>query len=235
MREEFFMKKFLMIMFSSLLLVACSSDKNELSDMFGEANESESINEGTQSDDDVVEDTESAETGEESDVSEEEIIVQTKDVQAFEEFERLNEVTNDVSEYNVLMEEENENNRVLLLEKDQKKVYKSVYVKKDQHLKVIDLQSNEQVYNDYVISKVDEEIAEKNSALNQYDEYSTLSNVIDIFSYESKVQTDNRDSRVIIFSDSNGKKVYKSVYTKKKKRLKVIQLSNDELLFNETL
>lgn len=76
---------------------------------------------------------------------------------------------------------------------------------------------------------------ESDNELSSYDEYEEIHEHVDLDTYTGIVQTDNRGNRVILFEDEKGQKEYKSIFLKKKNRLKIIKLKNDELLFNEVL
>lgn len=57
----------------------------------------------------------------------------------------------DVSNLDVEVETDNENNRVILFKDDDKAFYKTVYIKHDQRLKIIDIIDNEgQIYNEII-------------------------------------------------------------------------------------
>src|SRR5699024_1252075 len=59
----------------------------------------------------------------------------------------------DVSDLNVEIETDNDNNRVILFKENNKPVYKTVYIKRDQRLKIIDIENNEgQIYNKIIES-----------------------------------------------------------------------------------
>lgn len=47
--------------------------------------------------------------------------------------------------------------------------------------------------------------------------------------------TDNPNKRVLLFSNDEGEKQYKSVFIKQKNRLKIIDINNDDLLMNQEI
>lgn len=60
----------------------------------------------------------------------------------YEEMDKISEIIN-LEEYNINVESDNEGTRVIIFEKNERKVYKSIFVKEKKHLKLIDLESNE--------------------------------------------------------------------------------------------
>ena|SRR5699024_2343787 len=71
--------------------------------------------------------------------------------------------------------------------------------------------------------------------LADYPEYDTLVDEIDVDSLQAEVETDNQNKRVILYSDDNDKKVFKSIFIKKKDRLKIIDFDDDGEIFNEVI
>ncbi|HIY56628.1 MAG TPA: hypothetical protein H9829_00275 [Candidatus Tetragenococcus pullicola] len=82
-----------------------------------------------------------------------------------------------------------------------------------------------------------EETTEKTTveALNDFEELQTIENAIDTSSLTIETVTDNSNKRILLFSNSQGNKVYKSIFIVPKRRLKLIDLTNDQLLLNEIL
>lgn len=68
--------------------------------------------------------------------------------------------------------------------------------------------------------------------LEEYEEYQILSEKIDLAVYQAEIGTDNPGKRIILFSNADGKKIYKSVYIKHDRYLKIIKLDNEGLLYN---
>lgn len=60
----------------------------------------------------------------------------------YEEIDKIAEIIN-LGDYNINVESDNEGTRVIIFEKNERKVYKSIFVKEKKHLKLIDLESNE--------------------------------------------------------------------------------------------
>ena len=51
-----------------------------------------------------------------------------------------------------------------------------------------------------------------------------------------EIETDNPNTRVILYADADGRKVYKSIYVKRNNRLKVIDLNGGgPPLYNDTI
>ena len=86
-------------------------------------------------------------------------------------------------------------------------------------------------------AKDDSEDGEKASTneLADFPEYETLVNEIDVDTLEAKIETDNQNKRVILYADDSGEKQYKSIFVKKKDRLKIIHFDDDGQIFNEVI
>ena len=80
-----------------------------------------------------------------------------------------------------------------------------------------------------------EEDTATDSELADYPEYDTLVDEIDVDSLQAEVETDNPNKRVILYSDDSGEKVFKSIFIKKKDRLKIIDFDDDGEIFNEVI
>lgn len=75
----------------------------------------------------------------------------------------------------------------------------------------------------------------ENDKVNEYEEISKISEKINLKDYNINVESDNKGTRIILF-EKNGKKIYKSVFVKEEKHLKLIDLeSGEELLINENI
>lgn len=105
-----------------------------------------------------------------------------------------------------------------------------------------DEQSNENSTEDDVNPENDtqqEDSTEKSDAKNDHlkelPEYTVISSHIDLSSYTGTIQTDNKGNRIIIFSNTNGQKEYKSIFVKRANRLKIITFQDDGLLFNDII
>lgn len=68
----------------------------------------------------------------------------------FEELPTINEIMEN-KEYLMQVETDNQNKRILFFENDNgEKLFKSIYIKHDQRLKVIDLAKDQMVYNEKI-------------------------------------------------------------------------------------
>ena len=84
---------------------------------------------------------------EQGQVSENKNMEETTDIESvstneYEEISKINEKIN-VQDYNMHVESDDEGTRIILFEKNEKKMYKSVFVKGKRQLKLIDLESGE--------------------------------------------------------------------------------------------
>ena len=50
--------------------------------------------------------------------------------------------------------------------------------------------------------------------------------------YQAELVTDNPGKRILLFTDANGRKIYKSIFIKNDRHLKIIQLDGEGLLYN---
>ena len=74
-----------------------------------------------------------------------------------------------------------------------------------------------------------------NDEIADYEEAEVIEDHIDIADMDVKVETDNPNKRVLLFSD-NDKVMYKTIYIKEKQRLKIIDIYEDNgQIFNETI
>lgn len=118
------MKK-IFVIFTSLalmFLLGCSAQKEQV-------NENKNIEETTK---------------EKEQASEEKNIEETTDtendnINEYEEISKIAEKIN-VEDYNMHVESDNEGTRIILFEKNERKMYKSIFVKEKKHLKLIDLE-----------------------------------------------------------------------------------------------
>ncbi|AXH99617.1 hypothetical protein DV702_07545 [Sporosarcina sp. PTS2304] len=67
--------------------------------------------------------------------------------------------------------------------------------------------------------------------LSTYEESAVLAEHIPVDTLKSHVETDNPGTRVILFEDESGKKVYKSVFVKHDQHVKIIDLNDDILVY----
>ena len=74
-------------------------------------------------------------------VNKEQIIEETTyeeniDIDKYEELNNIKEIIN-LEDYNINVESDNKGTRIILFEKNEKKIYKSIFVKETRHLKLI--------------------------------------------------------------------------------------------------
>jgi type III secretory pathway component EscV len=82
---------------------------------------------------------------------------------------------------------------------------------------------------------VEETTDAENDNTNEYEEISKIAEKINVQDYNMNVESDNEGTRIILF-EKNGIKMYKSIFVKAKKHLKLIDLeSGEKPLINETI
>lgn len=68
-----------------------------------------------------------------------------------------------------------------------------------------------------------------------FEESPVIEKEVDVSGLDVEIETDNRNNRVILFLD-NKKPIYKTIYVKHDKRLKIIDIGkNEEQVFNEII
>lgn len=167
----------------------------------------------------------------------------------------------DVDELDVEAVEDNIHKRVIVFKDDNgQPVAKSILIKDDSRLKVIDFDKGN-VFDDVIGDAVDdantghvskenedhhkaEEHAEKDNEKNTFteersdiediDEYKTISDHVNVDKYDVKVVEDNTNKRIILLNDGHSKPAYKTIYIKNKNMLKIIDLNGD-LVYNGTI
>ena len=68
--------------------------------------------------------------------------------------------------------------------------------------------------------------------LKSYKEYEILSDEIDLAVYRAELATNNAGKRILLFVDTDGTKVYKSIFSKYNSYLKIIRFEDDGLLYD---
>lgn len=66
-------------------------------------------------------------------------------------------------------------------------------------------------------------------------EYKKIIEVIDHNDYTFQIVTDNEGKRILILTNSNGEKIYKTVFIKHENRLKVIKVNGSDEVFNDII
>lgn len=157
----------------------------------------------------------------------------------------------DLDEYTGKVVEDNKNKRVIVYEDaNGHKQYKSIFVKKKDFVKVVKFdggliykgsidkgnqETKAEKKTEKKVEKKQEKASKKSSdnasSISEYTESSTIANHIDLNKYSGKVVEDNKGKRIIVFSDSNGHKQYKSIYVKRNGYLKIIDF-NGGMIYN---
>lgn len=75
----------------------------------------------------------------------------------------------------------------------------------------------------------------ENESQSDYKELPTVLDQIGSDEYKQIIETDNPNKRVILFEDDNHQKKFKSIFIKHDNRLKVIDLTKDQLIINEII
>lgn len=81
----------------------------------------------------------------------------------------------------------------------------------------------------------EEELANAES-VSEYDSYEELvyQDVFNPEQYQGSIVTDNQGKRIFLFSDCQ-KQIYKTIYIKHDNRLKIIDLQEDDLVYNKII
>lgn len=103
-------------------------------------------------------------------------------------------------------------------------------------------QVKEPVNNEEEAGKHEEELdvntsdkQDSQEALINFPEYETIKNNADIEELQYTIETDNPNTRVIIFNTADSIKKYKTVFVKRENRLKIINLENHEQIYNQII
>ncbi|WP_207942253.1 hypothetical protein DOK78_000656 [Enterococcus sp. DIV2402] len=73
------------------------------------------------------------------------------------------------------------------------------------------------------------------NALEEFEEAPIIEKTIDVSDLQLNIETDNPNKRVLFFSTDTGQKRYKSVFVKRTERLKIIDLSDEGILYNREI
>lgn len=246
------MKKSLFILLGALLLAGCGTKNapqtNEQAEndtpAIEESEENTNAQSNEQEDEALSDDELFQETEELGEVVESSESADNDNLKSLPEFDVLADEI-DLSTHSNIVKTDNKGNRVILFENENGvKQYKSVFVKYKNRLKIVDLPNDHLIFNEVISTTQSEDTqkqAEKqstsanNDAIKDLPEYNKVAEHIDLETHSGKIQTDNRGNRVIIYSDENGHKKYKSIFIKNDNRLKIVHFDNDELIFNERI
>lgn len=151
-------KKLILLSFSALLLGACSTGNNadetpteepetSMEETSSMTEDSESMEEDSESAENEDEDMESEE--EDHDPVSEDDLKDAKEVSEYSDYEELDK--QDVFEpedYDGHLVTDNQGTRVFIFKKGNEQAYKTIFVKHDNRLKVIDLKKDDLVFNE---------------------------------------------------------------------------------------
>ena len=86
-------------------------------------------------------------TKEQEQLIEKENIEETTDTESVntEEYEEISKIAEEINvqDYNMYVESDNEGTRIIIFKKNERDMYKSIFVKENKHLKLIDLESGQ--------------------------------------------------------------------------------------------
>lgn len=152
----------------------------------------------------------------------------TADIKKLPEYKTLAKKV-DLSRYSPRITEDNMNKRVIILKDgNNRDRFKSVFVKKENRLKVVDYRGG-LIFNGIIEVAEGTQVAPEakpsvSNTIAQLPEYKTLAASTDLSGYSAHVVEDNRNKRIILFKDADGHSQYKTIYVKKTGLVKVINL-----------
>ncbi len=92
-----------------------------------------------------------------------------------------------------------------------------------------------EIIEDTITTNSESAISPKQDVLADFEEEATIKETIDISTLQMELETDNANKRVLFFSTDKGQKRYKSIFIKRTERLKIIDLSDDNILYNQEI
>ena len=151
----------------------------------------------------------------------------------------------DVDNFVVKVVEDHDNKRIIVMEDENGQAqFKSIFVKRQNHVKIIDLNggliysgkiSSEKVTDDATESDAQSQsTTADNSDVSTLPEYKNLTKNVDIAGLKITVVEDNANKRVMVLKDENGHEQYKSIFVKKQNIQKIIDYKGG-LIFNGSL
>lgn len=155
----------------------------------------------------------------------------------YEEFDMISEQIDTENLIGTVVED-NQGKRVIVFANENgEEQYKTIFVKKNNYLKVIAFDDGQifhgNIHGEQVSEQEHTETA-KSEGTENTKESTVVSNHIDLNKYTGKVVEDNKNKRVMVYVDSKGNEQYKSIYLKHKNYIKVIDF-NDGLLYEGKL
>ncbi|PFG14432.1 hypothetical protein [Bacillus sp. es.036] len=70
---------------------------------------------------------------------------------------------------------------------------------------------------------------------NSFEEISAIPNQMNVEEFNIKIVQDDDAKRILFFVDEEGKKKYKTIFIKKQRLFKLIQLDNNDLIFKRVI
>jgi len=149
----------------------------------------------------------------------------TADVTQLPEYETL-AAKIDLAKYSTQIAEDNSYKRVILLKDENGQVqFKSMFIKKDSRLKVVDYKGG-LIFNQVIDSTSQKQLTSQ-AISNDYTklpEYKKLSATNNLSGYTVKTVEDNPYKRILLFKDASGHAQFKTIYIKKTGEIKLINL-----------
>ena len=238
------MKKLLVMLLGLFVLTGCAQGETEKDSV--EESTVEDKNEPTEvAEKDEAEESKTEDEDKSTDSSDSNRRVNNDNLKDFPEYDVLKEEL-DLEKYEGKVQTDNKGNRVIVFEtKDGVKEYKSIFIKKKNRLKIVEFDDEDNLLYNGVLDKkeateADDSNTSKNTVnnddLKDFPEYDVLKEELDLEKYEGKVQTDNKGNRVIVFETKDGIKEYKSIFIKKKNRLKIVHFDDeDSVVYNDVI
>ncbi|MGG3890527.1 hypothetical protein [Metabacillus fastidiosus] len=83
--------------------------------------------------------------------------------------------------------------------------------------------------------KVEVNVGEETTEWSSLPEYEKIMEVIDENNYTFQMMTDNQGKRILFLTNNNDEKIYKTVFVKSEKRLKIIKVNGSGEIFNDII
>ncbi|WP_182200252.1 hypothetical protein [Paraliobacillus salinarum] len=165
-------------------------------------------------------------------------------LEQYTEYEVLDDQIDDLEDYNVQIVEDNQGKRVIMLTNNNQQ-FKSIFIKETNRLKIIDFGKGpifNQVITGTDFPEVDdddneseeEEENESTVDVDDFIEFDTLEEKINADDDHAQIVEDNESKRVMLVSNEDNQKQYKSIFVKDTNRLKIIDLKGGEV-FNQII
>lgn len=156
-----------------------------------------------------------------------------QDITGLKEYASIASVI-DPTNFTARITEDNVSKRVILFSDNYGRTqYKSVFLKKTDLLKVINLRGGvvlETTVKTAVPAPEVKPDVTPGSSITSFPEYNTLAKAVDLSGLTPVIVSDNYNNRTILLKDANGREQYKSVFVKKTGLLKVINLKGQGVI-----